>query len=169
MASQKNITQSGAALVPGNGYGRYADVAVCVKSKRINVDVAAPSPEAVAGAANCHCRAAFRARFAKKSLDAGVFSSAEDTVPSGLSRTRTLTRTVPDIVERALSETSGSTLRTIAGADALSFAGAPAGSSEDLPISCFEEPTEALAAPGLLAELEDDGFPGPVTFAEPTG
>src|SRR5260370_8947681 len=67
------------------------------------------------GAANCHCRAAFRARSAKNWLGAGLASSAEETVPSGLSCTRTLMRTLPRMVERAFSETTGRSLRWMEG------------------------------------------------------
>lgn len=95
---------------------------VWVKSKRITVeggrvDEADPSEEEEDdGAANCHWRAAFRARSAKNWLGAGADSSAEETVPSGLSCTRTLMRTLPRIVERAFSETTGRTLRWMEGA-----------------------------------------------------
>ena len=67
------------------------------------------------GVANCHWRAAFRAAAAKNWLGAGFASSAVETVPSGLICTRTLMRTVPRMVERDLSETSGRTLRSTAG------------------------------------------------------
>jgi hypothetical protein len=43
-------------------------------------------------------------------------SSAVETVPSGLSCTRTLMRTVPRMVARDFSETSGRTLRRTVGA-----------------------------------------------------
>ena len=86
---------------------------VCVKSKRITVDGGKASEED--GGANCHWRAALRARSAKNWLDAGAASSAEETVPSGLSCTRTLTRTLPRMVERAFSETTGRTLRWMVG------------------------------------------------------
>jgi len=43
-------------------------------------------------------------------------SSAEETEPSGLICTRTLTRTVPRMLERAFEEMSGTTLWTIVGA-----------------------------------------------------
>src|SRR5439155_23204749 len=67
------------------------------------------------GWANCHWRAAFRAAAAKNWLGAGFASWAVETVPSGLICTRTLMRTVPRMVERDFSETSGRTLRTTAG------------------------------------------------------
>ena len=67
------------------------------------------------GVANCHWRAAFRAAAAKNWLGAGFASSAVETVPSGLICTRTLMRTVPRMVERDFSETSGRTLRRTAG------------------------------------------------------
>jgi hypothetical protein len=95
-----------------------------VKSKRITVDGGKGSPGADDGAANCHWRAAFRARSAKNWLDAGAASSAEETVPSGLSCTRTLTRTLPRMVERAFSDTTGRTLRWMAGAAGFTFDGA---------------------------------------------
>ena len=88
---------------------------VWVKSKRITVDGGSGSEEDDGGAANCHCRAAFRARSAKNWLGAGAASSAEETVPSGLSCTRTLMRTLPRMVERAFSETTGRTLRWMDG------------------------------------------------------
>src|SRR5882762_1211 len=65
-----------------------------------------------AGGPNCHCWAALRARAEKNWLAAGLASSAEATVPSGLSCTRTEMRTVPLMVARAFSETSGRILRT---------------------------------------------------------
>jgi hypothetical protein len=88
-------------------------VEVWVKSKRITVDGGKVSEED--GGANCHWRAALRARSAKNWLDAGASSSAEETLPSGLSCTRTLTRTLPRMVERAFSETTGRTLRWMDG------------------------------------------------------
>jgi hypothetical protein len=70
-----------------------------VKSKRSTAEAGGPDedePEGEEeGGANCHWRAAFRARLAKKGLAAGELSSAEETEPSGLSCTRTLMRTVP--------------------------------------------------------------------------
>ena len=62
-------------------------MAVGVKSKRTTVEGE--------DGANCHWRAAFRARSAKNWLGAGLASSAEETEPSGLRCTRTLMRTVP--------------------------------------------------------------------------
>jgi len=98
-------------------------VEVWVKSKRITVDGGKAAEEADGpeeeddddGALNCHWRAAFRARSAKNWLGAGLASSAEETVPSGLSCTRTLMRTLPRMVERAFSETTGRTLRWMEG------------------------------------------------------
>lgn len=90
---------------------------VWVKSKRITVDEGKTAEEEDDddGAANCHWWAAFRARSAKNWLGAGAASSAEETVPSGLSCTRTLMRTLPRMVERAFSETTGRTLRWMEG------------------------------------------------------
>lgn len=45
-----------------------------------------------------------------------MFTSAAETVPSEFSWTLMLIRTVPEMVDRAFSETSGSTFRTIVGA-----------------------------------------------------
>jgi len=90
-------------------------VEVWVKSKRITVDGGSGSEGEDDGAANRHCRAAFRASSAKNWLGAGAASSAEETVPSGLSCTRTLIRTLPRMVERAFSETTGRTLRWMEG------------------------------------------------------
>ena len=64
-----------------------------MKSKRTTVEEGKASEED--GGANCHWRAAFRERSAKNWLGAGAASSAEETVPSGLSCTRTLMRTLP--------------------------------------------------------------------------
>jgi len=83
-----------------------------VKSKRIMAEGLAPEED---GVANCHWRAAFKAAAAKNWLGAGFASSALETVPSGLICTRTLMRTVPRMVERDFSETSGRTLRRTAG------------------------------------------------------
>jgi len=99
-------------------------VEVWVKSKRIMVEGGNGSDGDDEGGANCHCRAAFRARSAKNRLGAGLANSAEETVPSGLSCTRTLIRTLPRMVERAFSETTGRTLRWMAGAAGFTFAGA---------------------------------------------
>ena len=100
---------------------------IWVKSKRMRAVVGAEAEgeesgeDALAGAANCHWRAAFRARSAKNWLAAGLASSAEETVPSGLSCTRTLMRTLPRMVLRAFSETSGRILRMTVGASGLAF------------------------------------------------
>jgi hypothetical protein len=99
-------------------------VEVCVKSKRIMVEGDNDSDGDVDGGANCHCRAAFRAKPAKNWLGAGLANSTEETVPSGLSCTRTLIRTLPRMVERAFSETTGRTLRWMAGAAGFTFDGA---------------------------------------------
>lgn len=101
---------------PGLRYGTEAEVAVWVKSKRITAEpgMDEPAAEEEAGCANCHWRAAFSARSAKNWLEAGLASSAVETVPSGLSCTRTLMRTVPRMVARDFSETSGRTLRSTA-------------------------------------------------------
>lgn len=88
---------------------------VGVKSKRIVTDAAVPVGSDEAGGVNCHWRAAFSAAVAKNWLGAGAASSAVETVPSGLICTRTLMRTVPRMVERDFSETSGRTLRTTVG------------------------------------------------------
>ena len=107
-----------------------------MKSKRIRAvdgraaseDEASAEEEADtdAGGANCHWRAAFSARSAKNWLAAGLASSAEETVPSGLSCTRTFMRTLPRMVLRAFSDTSGRILRITVGATglALTVAGA---------------------------------------------
>ena len=87
---------------------------VWVKSKRTTVEDGKASEED--GGANCHWRAAFRERSAKNWLGAGLANSAEETVPSGLSCTRTLMRTLPRMVERAFSETTGRSLRCMVGA-----------------------------------------------------
>ena len=92
---------------------------VWVKSKRIMVEGGNGSD-----GANCHCRAAFRARSAKNWLGAGLANSAKETVPSGLSCTRTLIRTLPRMVVRAFSETTGRTLRWMVGAAGFTFDGA---------------------------------------------
>ncbi len=97
---------------------------VRVKSKRITVEEGKGSDGDEEGGANCHWRAAFRERPAKNWLGAGLASSAEETVPSGLSCTRTLMRTLPRMVERAFSETTGRTLRWMEGAAGFTFAGA---------------------------------------------
>jgi len=86
-----------------------------VKSKRIMADGLAPEAAEEDGVANCHWRAAFKAAAAKNWLGAGFASAAVETVPSGLICTRTLMRTVPRMVERDFSETSGRTLRRTAG------------------------------------------------------
>jgi len=86
-----------------------------VKSKRIMADGLAPEAAEEDGVANCHWRAAFKAAAAKNWLAAGFASAAVETVPSGLICTRTLMRTVPRMVERDFSETSGRTLRRTAG------------------------------------------------------
>jgi len=86
-----------------------------VKSKWIMAEGLAPEVAEEDGVANCHCRAAFRAAAAKNWLGAGLASWAVETVPSGLICTRTLMRTVPRMVERDFSETSGRTLRRTAG------------------------------------------------------
>jgi len=106
-------------------------VPVGVKSNRITVEdgrVEADAPEVAEeedeAAANCHWRAACKARSAKNWLGAGVANSEEETVPSGLSCTRTLMRTVPRIVERDFSETCGRTLRMMDGDAGFTFAGA---------------------------------------------
>src|SRR5437899_9010861 len=78
-------------------------------------DGLAPEAAEEDGVANCHWRAAFKAAAAKNWLGAGFASSAVETVPSGLICTRTLMRTVPRMVERDFSETSGRTLRRTAG------------------------------------------------------
>src|SRR5947207_566773 len=101
-------------------YGKYAAVDVLVKSKRTTTGApdgvpVTDAPDEDDGCANCHWRAAFNAAAAKNSLEAGLASSAEETVPSGFNFTRTLIRTVPRMVERDLSETSGNTLRMIEG------------------------------------------------------
>src|SRR6267142_568502 len=75
-----------------------------------------------AGGPNCHCWAALRASAEKNWLAAGLASSAEATVPSGLSCTRTEMRTVPLMVARAFSETSGRILRTTVSGAGLVFA-----------------------------------------------
>jgi len=72
--------------------------------------------------ANCHWRAALSARSAKNWLETGLASSAVETVPSGLSCTRTLMRTLPRMVARDFSETTGMTLRRTVGASGLAFA-----------------------------------------------
>src|SRR5882724_7928937 len=77
-------------------------------------DGLAPEAAEEDGVANCHWRAAFKAAAAKNWLGAGFASSAVETVPSGLICTRTLMRTVPRMVERDFSETSGRTLRRTA-------------------------------------------------------
>jgi hypothetical protein len=85
-----------------------------VKSKRIRVEEGdAPEEEG----AKRHSRADFRAAAPKNWLGAGLPSSAEETEPSGLICTRTFTRTVPRMLERAFEEMSGTTLWTIVGAD----------------------------------------------------
>ena len=86
-----------------------------MKSKRIMAEGLAPEVAEEDGVANCHWRAAFRAATAKNWLGAGFASSAVETVPSGLICTRTLMRTVPRMVERDFSETSGRALRRTAG------------------------------------------------------
>jgi hypothetical protein len=86
-----------------------------VKSKRTTVEEGNDSDGDDDGGANCHWRAAFRERSAKNWLGAGAASLAEETVPSGLSCTRTLMRTLPRMVERAFSETTGRTLRWMDG------------------------------------------------------
>jgi hypothetical protein len=86
-----------------------------VKSKRIMAEGFPPEVAEEDGEANRHWRAAFRAATAKNWLGAGFASSAVETVPSGLICTRTLMRTVPRMVERDLSETSGRALRRTAG------------------------------------------------------
>ena len=97
---------------------------VWVKSKRIIVEEGSGSDEDDDGATNCHWRAAFRARSAKNRLGTGLANSAEETLPSGSSCTRTLIRTLPRMVERALSETTGRTLRWMVGAAGFTFDGA---------------------------------------------
>ena len=82
-----------------------------VKSNRIRA-------EAPAEGANCHCRAALSARFAKNWLGAGESRSADETEPSEFSCTRTLIRTVPRMVSRAFCETSGTTLCVTSGVEA---------------------------------------------------
>jgi hypothetical protein len=99
-------------------------VEVGLKSKRIMVEEGNGSDGEDDGTANCHWRAAFMAMSAKNWLGAGLASSAVETVPSGLSCTRTLMRTLPRIVERAFSETTGRTLRWITGAAGFTFDGA---------------------------------------------
>jgi len=92
--------------------------AVCYGATAAEVEVGVKSNRIMAeedGVANCHWRAAFRAAAAKNWLGAGFASSAVETVPSGLICTRTLMRTVPRMVERGFSETSGRTLRRTAG------------------------------------------------------
>jgi len=74
------------------------------------------------GGAKRHSRAAFKAAAAKNWLGAGLASSAEETEPSGFICTRTLTRTVPRMLERALEEVSGTTLWTMVGVDGFAFA-----------------------------------------------
>jgi hypothetical protein len=86
-----------------------------VKSKRMMAEGLAPEVREEDGVANCHWRADFRAAAAKNWLGARFASSAVETVPSGLICTRTLMRTVPRMVERDFSETSGRTLRRTAG------------------------------------------------------
>ena len=86
-----------------------------MKSKRIMAEGLAPEVAEEDGVANCHWRAAFSAAAAKNWLGAAFASSAVETVPSGLIRTRTLMRTVPRMVERDFSETSGRTLRRTPG------------------------------------------------------
>ncbi len=86
-----------------------------MKSKRIMADGLAPEAAEEDGVANCHWRAAFKAAAAKNWLGAGFASAAVETVPSGLICTRTLMRTLPRMVERDFSETSGRTLRRTAG------------------------------------------------------
>ena len=101
-----------------------AEVEVGVKSKRIMAEGLPPEVAEEDGVANCHWRAAFRAAAAKNWLGAGFASSAAETVPSGVICTRTLMRTVPRMVERAFSETTGRTLRWMEGAAGFTFAGA---------------------------------------------
>lgn len=79
-----------------------AVVVELVKSKRINAD-------GTLDGENFHWRAASSASLAKNWLGAAESRSAEATEPSGFTLTRTLMRTVPRIVERALSETLGIT------------------------------------------------------------
>jgi hypothetical protein len=110
-----------------------------VKSKRIMAeeeDAPRPAEEDEAaeddavddGGAKRQSRAAFRAAAAKNWLGAGLASSAEETEPSGLICTRTLTRTVPRMLERALEEMSGTTLWTMVGVAGFAFA---VGASEE--------------------------------------
>ena len=61
------------------------------------------------GAVNSQRRAAWRARSAKYLLGPGASSSAWETFLPGSTWTRTVTRTLPWIVPRAFSETSGKT------------------------------------------------------------
>jgi len=77
--------------------------------------------EAEEEGAKRHSLAAFRAAAAKNWLGAGLTSAAEETEPSGLICTRTLTRTVPRMLERALEEISGTTLWTIVGVAGFAF------------------------------------------------
>jgi hypothetical protein len=84
-----------------------------VKSKRMMAEAGELADEV---GAKRQSFAAFRAAAAKNWLGAGLPSSAEETEPSGLMCTRTLTRTVPRMLERALEEMSGTTLWTMAGA-----------------------------------------------------
>ena len=74
------------------------------------------------GGAKRHSRAAFRAAAAKNWLGAGLASSAVETEPSGLICTRTLTRTVPRMLERAREEISGTALCTMTGAEGFAVA-----------------------------------------------
>ena len=132
---------------------------VGVKSKRMMAEVGAlPDNEEAAeeagfdesaGWANCHWRAAWSARSAKNWLEAGLASSAVETVPSGLSCTRTLMRTVPRMVARDFSETTGMTLRRTVGASGLAFA------AEDVAPVAEADAAGALgfAADGADAEL----------------
>src|SRR6266481_7330234 len=61
------------------------------------------------GAVNSQLRADWRARSAKYLLGPGESSSAWETFPPGSTWTRTVTRTLPRMVLRAFSETSGKT------------------------------------------------------------
>lgn len=130
-----------------------------MKSKRITVEdlrVEAEAPEEAEegdgedGAPNCHCWAAFRARSAKNWLGAGAANSAEETVPSGLSCTRTLMRTVPWMVERDFSETCGRTLRMIDRDAGFTLAGAC--------VTSAAEGGGAAGADGVVLREETDGL-----------
>jgi hypothetical protein len=128
-----------------------------VKSKRSKAD-------AFAEGAKRQSRAAFRARFAKNWLLAGEFRSADLTVPSGFTCTRTLMRTVPRMVLRAFSETSGITWCTASGVPELALGTAERGAAA----GTFD-PTGGLAsdnAPPLAALV--DGVEVAEDFGEGT-